>query len=119
MAKNIGNLVRELRKAAGMTQSDLAERLGITYQQVQKYENGTSKFSVPRLRQVAEVFGLPLKYFVEMEPGRAAEPAVPYRSYSEEEDRLVELFRRVKGEKTKDRLMRLIEDIADLSESCR
>ncbi|GAB4387347.1 MAG: helix-turn-helix transcriptional regulator [Thermodesulfovibrionales bacterium] len=119
MAKSIGNLVRELRKAAGMTQSDLATRLGITYQQVQKYENGTSKFSVPRLKQVAEVFGLPLKYFVEPEPGKAAEPVVPYRSYSDEEDKLVDLFRSVKGEKTKDRLLKLIEDIADLSESCR
>ena len=119
MAMDIGKLVRELRKSAGMTQMELADRLGVSYQQVQKYENGTSKFSVFRLRQVAEVFGLPVKYFVEPVPAKAAEPAVPYRSYGEEEENLVELFRSIKDEKTKARLMKLVKDIADLSDLCR
>jgi transcriptional regulator with XRE-family HTH domain len=50
--------IRRLREEAGMSQMDLAERIGLSYQQVQKYESGKNKVSLERLCQIAAVFNI-------------------------------------------------------------
>ena len=62
---HIGNRVRAARQAQGMSQSVLANALGITFQQVQKYENGTNRVSAGRLYDVAHILGMPITYFYE------------------------------------------------------
>ena len=54
----LGSLVRDHRLARGMTQDDLALRIGVTFQQVQKYETGRNRISVSRLFLIARAFGL-------------------------------------------------------------
>jgi transcriptional regulator with XRE-family HTH domain len=49
----IGRLVRSRRQELGLSQSDLAERIGVTFQQVQKYENGSNRISIGRLARIA------------------------------------------------------------------
>jgi transcriptional regulator with XRE-family HTH domain len=49
----------------GMSQEKLGERLGLTFQQVQKYEKGTNRVSASRLFHVAQVLGVPVQYFYE------------------------------------------------------
>ena len=49
----IGQNVRRLRRAAELTQADLANNLGISYQQVQKYENGTNRIAAARIPRIA------------------------------------------------------------------
>ena len=44
--KAMGELIRQLRKSAGMSQMKLADRIGVSYQQVQKYEKGVNRLSV-------------------------------------------------------------------------
>jgi transcriptional regulator with XRE-family HTH domain len=56
----VGARVRWLRVARGMTQSELGGRLGVSFQQVQKYENGANRISAGRLRRIAEIFDVPL-----------------------------------------------------------
>lgn len=53
----IGNNVRVLRNAKGITQQALADTLGITFQQVQKYENGSNRLSGSRIIMVAHALG--------------------------------------------------------------
>ncbi|MCK4910263.1 MAG: helix-turn-helix transcriptional regulator [Thermodesulfovibrionales bacterium] len=53
-----GKILRRLRKSADLTQSDLAEFLGLSYQQIQKYEYGTSEMTITRLRQISDVLGV-------------------------------------------------------------
>ena len=48
-----------------MTQTELAEALGISFQQVQKYENGTNRIAAPVLYQVSIAFAVPMQYFFE------------------------------------------------------
>lgn len=61
--------MRTHRKAAGLTQEALANALGVSYQQVQKYEKGTTRMSAGRLRHAASLFGVPLQDLVgEAEP---------------------------------------------------
>ncbi|MAU99187.1 MAG: transcriptional regulator [Fulvimarina sp.] len=59
----VGRRIRMHRLARGMSQTDLARALKITFQQVQKYEKGTNRVSASRLQQTADVFGLPVSAF--------------------------------------------------------
>jgi transcriptional regulator with XRE-family HTH domain len=59
----VGRNVRTLRAMHSMSQSTLAERLGITFQQVQKYEAGTNRVSAPKLVLMAEIFNTPISAF--------------------------------------------------------
>ena len=64
---DIGSKIREMRKASGMSQMRLADKVGVSYQQIQKYEKGASKLSVPRLMQLAEIFQVPFGAFLDDE----------------------------------------------------
>lgn len=59
----VGQKVKERRKILKLSQSQLAELMGFSYQQMQKYESGTSQISVGRLMQFAKVLNVPLSYF--------------------------------------------------------
>jgi len=56
----VGRNVRIYRLQRGISQSDLADRVGVTFQQIQKYESGTNRISAARLTQIAQVFGVEL-----------------------------------------------------------
>lgn len=60
----IGRRIRELRKDAGLSQGGIAEILGITFQQVQKYENGTNRISAARLYKLASRLDVPITEFL-------------------------------------------------------
>lgn len=57
--KRLGEKLREMRKARGITQQTLAKRLGVTFQQIQKYEFGMNRLCVERLLKIAEALGTP------------------------------------------------------------
>jgi len=75
--KEIGRRLRQARLAENLTQDGLAKKLGISFQQVQKYENGSNRVSASRLFSVAKVLNLPIIYFYdEIEgPGSAVATA--------------------------------------------
>ncbi len=62
---HIGHRIRTRRQILKITQDSLAERLGITFQQVQKYEKGSNRISASRLLDVAAILDVPLTYFFE------------------------------------------------------
>jgi transcriptional regulator with XRE-family HTH domain len=118
MAHDIGSLIREMRKAAGMSQMRLADKIGVSYQQVQKYEKGASKLSVPRLMQIAEIFGVPVTAFLgEGELGKVAETQAAYSNVTEDEAKLLMLYRRLRRKKLKDSFLEMLRDIVKLAES--
>jgi transcriptional regulator with XRE-family HTH domain len=59
----VGNRLRLVRKMHNVSQEKLAENLGVTFQQVQKYENGTNRISASRLHQAAQVLDVPVSFF--------------------------------------------------------
>jgi transcriptional regulator with XRE-family HTH domain len=63
--QHVGALIRVKRKALGITQSELAEALGITFQQVQKYERGANRVSASKLYEIAQKLDTPLAAFFE------------------------------------------------------
>ncbi|MEO1138602.1 MAG: helix-turn-helix transcriptional regulator [Pseudomonadota bacterium] len=54
----IGTRIRTLRKALGLTQTELADTIGVRFQQIQKYENGSNRIAASTLNQVAEALGI-------------------------------------------------------------
>jgi transcriptional regulator with XRE-family HTH domain len=63
--KEIGQRLRKVRVSNDHTQSDLADALGISFQQVQKYENGSNRVSSTRLYDIAATYDIPITYFFE------------------------------------------------------
>jgi transcriptional regulator with XRE-family HTH domain len=67
----VGEMARERRKAIGMSQQKLAQAIGLTFQQVQKYEKGTNRIGSSRLMQIANALGVAPTYFFEGAPTAA------------------------------------------------
>ena len=60
---HVGRRVRMRRVLIGMSQEKLGEQLGLTFQQVQKYEKGSNRVSASRLYQMARILGVPVSFF--------------------------------------------------------
>ena len=69
---HVGARVRMRRTLLGMTQSDLGELLGLTFQQVQKYENGKNRVSASRLYDLSRMLDVSIEYFFEDMPPEVA-----------------------------------------------
>ncbi len=65
---HVGNRVRLRRMLVGMSQEKLGEKLGLTFQQVQKYEKGSNRVSASRLYQISEILAVPVQFFFEDVP---------------------------------------------------
>src|ERR671914_1569018 len=66
--RHVGSRVRMRRMIVGMSQEKLGESLGLTFQQVQKYEKGTNRIGASRLQQISKVLGVPIEFFFEGAP---------------------------------------------------
>ena len=69
MDRHVGNRLRMRRMLIGMSQEKLGDALGLTFQQVQKYEKGTNRIGAGRLQEIAHVLGVVPAYFYEDGPG--------------------------------------------------
>src|ERR1700759_5261585 len=67
--KHVGSRVRMRRMMLGMSQEKLGDALGLTFQQVQKYEKGTNRIGASRLQQIAHILQVPVEFFFEGAPG--------------------------------------------------
>jgi len=112
--KNIGEIIKKYRLAANMSQMALAEKIGISYQQLQKYEKGINNISVYRLEQISEALKIPISSFLETEePERIAEDIGEY-GLSKEEKTLLELFRRIDNKDIKRGLLLELKGIVEI-----
>ena len=73
----VGARVRERRIMLGLTQQQLAEMIGVTYQQAHKYERGINRVSAGRLYEIAQVLSVPIGYFFEGLDGQGTRPVSP------------------------------------------
>lgn len=69
----VGARIRSQRRANGLSQTTVARALGITFQQVQKYENGTNRVGASRLQNLANVLGVPVGFFFDGNSRQAME----------------------------------------------
>jgi transcriptional regulator with XRE-family HTH domain len=125
--KHVGARLRMRRVLMAMSQEKLGEALGITFQQVQKYEKGTNRIGASRLQQAARILGVPVNFFfegaqpdVELVGGFAENPPSAYVSEfaaSADGRKLVAAFMRIKEPKLRKRIVDLVEAMAADSEA--
>jgi transcriptional regulator with XRE-family HTH domain len=115
----VGNRVRIRRMLIGMSQEKLGELLGLTFQQVQKYEKGVNRIGAGRLFDVARILGVPIDYFyegIELSPGEAGgEGAPPVMEFvsSGEGLQLSLAFMKIKDAKVRKRVLDLVKSLAE------
>jgi transcriptional regulator with XRE-family HTH domain len=121
--KYVGSRVRMRRIMLGMSQEKLGEALGLTFQQIQKYEKGTNRVGASRLQQISEVLHVPVSFLFDGGPSGAigseasAESASP--AYiadflaTSEGLALTRAFTRIPDAKLRRSIVDLVEQIAD------
>ncbi|MCB1885657.1 MAG: helix-turn-helix transcriptional regulator [Geminicoccaceae bacterium] len=73
--RHVGARMRERRIMLGLTQQQMAELIGVTYQQAHKYETGINRISAGRLYQISQALGVDISYFFEdVDPEKQAKP---------------------------------------------
>ncbi len=75
----VGGRIRERRIMLGLSQQQMADMIGVTYQQAHKYERGINRISAGRLYEIAQVLRVPVSYFYEGLGGGSAEDELPVR----------------------------------------
>ena len=121
--KHVGSRVRMRRMMLNMSQEKLGDALGLTFQQVQKYEKGTNRIGASRLQQIAHILQVPVSFFFEGAPhlpgqtssGLSEAPSPAYVSdflATSDGLSLTKAFMRIKNSKLRRRIVDLVEQIA-------
>jgi transcriptional regulator with XRE-family HTH domain len=121
--KHVGSRVRMRRMMVGMSQEKLGDALGLTFQQVQKYEKGTNRIGASRLQQISHILQVPVAFFFEGAPtlpsdgvdigGEAPSPTYVSDFLATSDGlALTKSFTRIKDAKLRRRIVDLVEQIA-------
>jgi transcriptional regulator with XRE-family HTH domain len=112
----VGALIKRLRKQRGVSQEALGEALGVTFQQIQKYENGINRVAAGRLQRIAKALDVPIEYFFEGSPENAAghdEGRRVLRGPGKDEyAELIAVFRGIKNRAARQKLIALAKELA-------
>jgi transcriptional regulator with XRE-family HTH domain len=112
--KYVGSRVRMRRMMLEMSQTELGDSLGLTFQQVQKYEKGTNRIGASRIHQLSQILQVPISFFFDGAPiaGRAPPPAyVPDFLCSSDGLRLAQAFMGIKSVKLRQHIVNLVKEI--------
>ncbi len=120
---HVGSRVRTRRTLLGLNQTQLGDALGITFQQVQKYENGSNRIGASRLYQISKILDVPVSYFYEDMPddmGRKTLPVKPPPRDESEPDtmhkretlELVRAYYRIENAAVRNRLRETVRAVA-------
>ncbi len=114
---HVGAKVRIRRRFLGLSQTELATAVGVTFQQVQKYERGLNRISASKLYEIAHVLKAPLPYFFEGhgadEITGAPQPVPANFLATPEGMALAEAFPRIRGDRQRRKILELIRTLAD------
>lgn len=121
--KHVGSRVRMRRMMLAMSQEKLGDALGLTFQQVQKYEKGTNRIGASRLQQISSILQVPVAFFFEGAPdldgaGQSGAEDAPSPAYisdflaTSDGLALTKAFMRIPDPKLRRRIVDLVEQIA-------
>src|SRR5579872_5918956 len=120
--KHVGSRVRMRRMMLSMSQEKLGNSLGLTFQQVQKYEKGTNRIGASRLQQISHILQVPVEFFFKGAPHLAgtsrADGDAPSPAYvsdflaSSDGLALTKAFMRISDAKLRRRIVELVRQIA-------
>jgi transcriptional regulator with XRE-family HTH domain len=114
----VGNRVRIRRMLIGMSQERLGDLLGLTFQQVQKYEKGVNRIGAGRLFEIARILGVPIDFFYDgvgaalENPAEGTPPVMEFVS-SGEGLQLSLAFMKIRDPKVRKRVLDLVKSLAN------
>ena len=110
----VGAKIRIFRTHRGLSQSDLAGKIGVTFQQVQKYEKGTNRVGASRLSRIAAALGISIGELFESSKDKPADSKSPFRLLAEPDAlRVLKAFSRTSDPRVRRAIARVVETIAD------
>lgn len=116
----VGNRVRIRRMLIGMSQEKLGDLLGLTFQQVQKYEKGVNRIGAGRLFEVSRILNVPVDFFYEgvSAAGEVESDGAPVMEFvsSGEGLQLALAFMKIKDIKVRKRMLDLVKSLAEEEE---
>jgi len=113
---HVGERIRLRRTEAGLTQEQLAAALGISYQQVQKYETGANRVSAGRMLEIAHKLGIDVgDLFKGLQDGSAG-PPLEHGGHQRAAIELVRTFSRIKDPEVRAAISGLVKTIVDRTE---
>ncbi|MFU8865943.1 MAG: helix-turn-helix domain-containing protein [Rhodobacterales bacterium] len=110
---HVGQKLKQLRILRGMTQTDVAEGLKISFQQVQKYELGRNRVSASKLYEMSHILNVPPSYFFD---GLESATAAP-RILDEEATKIASMLTRIKDDRLRGQIRSFITEIANSQNS--
>jgi transcriptional regulator with XRE-family HTH domain len=103
-SKEIGHKIKMLRQQGGLSQERLAEMISVSFQQVQKYENGQTTLNIVKIQQIAEALQVPVTEFLSFAPTNQVR-------LTNEEDELLQAYRRIKNGELRGCILKLVENV--------
>ncbi|MEM9331497.1 MAG: helix-turn-helix domain-containing protein [Pseudomonadota bacterium] len=124
---HVGSRVRLKRTMLGMSQEKLGESLGVTFQQVQKYEKGSNRIGASRLQQISSILKTPISFFFDGAPGYGGETSKGFAEggtaeytidflSTPEGMQLNRAFAKIKDPKVRKKIVDLVKSLADEAE---
>jgi transcriptional regulator with XRE-family HTH domain len=125
---HVGSRVRLRRNMLGMSQEKLGDSLGITFQQIQKYEKGTNRVGASRLQAISNVMSVPVSFFFEDAPGA---DGTPHKGFAEDSSatyvvdflnsaeglQLNRAFMKITDPKVRRKIVDLVKSLSDAPEA--
>lgn len=118
---HVGSRLRLRRTLQGMTQNTLAKALGLSFQQIQKYERGTNRIASSRLYQFSQILDAPIAYFFQgapkvgdAQPRETGRNAAAFQSKRETLE-LVRAYTRISDSNARKRLLNVVKAMAKIS----
>jgi transcriptional regulator with XRE-family HTH domain len=110
----VGAKIRIFRTQRGMSQSALAEKIGVAFQQVQKYEKGTNRVGASRLSRIAAVLGISIGELFDSSEERPGDSKSPFRLLAGRDAlRVLTAFSRMSDPRLRRAIAQLVETVAD------
>jgi transcriptional regulator with XRE-family HTH domain len=103
-SRDIGLKIKMLRQQAGLSQEALAEMVGVSFQQVQKYENGQTTLNILKLQQIAQALKISTNEFFSSAP-------MLHVRLTGEEDQLLQAYRRIKNGELRGCILKLVGNV--------
>ncbi len=111
---HVGKRLRLRRSTLGMSQDDLGKQVGITFQQIQKYERGTNRVSASRIWEFARILNVPEDYFFEgLEGSKTSGDSDDQLLDSKESQQLIKAYYNVLKPQVRQKIRNLIQSIAE------
>ena len=107
----VGRRIRVRRLERQMSQTELADQLGVTFQQVQKYEKGVNRVGAARLQRIADALDVPISFFFSADRGSPQEAIMPFLATAHAV-RLMRAYARISDTAIQRSILDLVERIA-------